>query len=98
MKVVSNTSPLTNLAAINQFDLLRHLYGRLFIAEGVWRELNAFGQAWPGQAEVASASWIERQELRNTLLVETLRRDLDQGEAETIYASDRAERRPGTHG
>ncbi len=84
MKVASNTSPLTNLAAINQFDLLRRLYGRLFIAEGVWRELNAFGQAWPGQAEVTSAGWIERQEVRNTLLVETLRRDLDQGEAETI--------------
>jgi predicted nucleic acid-binding protein len=25
--VVANTSPLTNLAAIGQFDLLRRLYG-----------------------------------------------------------------------
>ena len=56
MNVASNTSPLTNLAAIGQFDLLHRLYGRLFIAE----------------------------EVRNTLPVETLRRDLGQGEAETI--------------
>ena len=33
--VVSNTSPLTNLAAIGQFDLLRRLYGELHIANGV---------------------------------------------------------------
>ena len=38
---VSNTSPLTNLAAIGQFDLLRELYGQLLVAEAVWAELNA---------------------------------------------------------
>lgn len=84
MIVVSNTSPVTNLAAIRQFELLHHLYGELFIAEGVWGELNAFGQAWPGREEVAAASWLERRVVRNTPLVEALRRDLDQGEAETI--------------
>lgn len=31
MIVVSNTSPLTNLAAIGQFDLLRRLYTELHI-------------------------------------------------------------------
>ena len=84
MKVVSNTSPLTNLAAIGQFGLLRQLYGRLAIAEGVWGELNAFGHAWSGRDETAAASWIERFDVRNTPLVKTLRRDLDRGEAETI--------------
>ena len=42
--VVSDTSPLTNLAAIGQFVLLRQLYGSLHIAEAVWAELNAAGQ------------------------------------------------------
>ncbi|MFZ4526138.1 MAG: hypothetical protein ACOYOE_11505 [Chlorobium sp.] len=40
MKVVSNTSPLTNLAAIGQFDLLHKLYGEIDIADGVWDELK----------------------------------------------------------
>ncbi len=37
-----------------------------------------------GHDEVASASWIERRKIINTPLAETLRRDLDGGEAETI--------------
>jgi len=36
MIVVSDTSPLTSLAAIGQFGLLHRLYGRLHIADGVW--------------------------------------------------------------
>jgi predicted nucleic acid-binding protein len=84
MIVVSNTSPLTNLAAIGQFDLLRRLYGEVRIAQGVWEELNAGGKCWPGCAEVAQASWIERLVAQNQDLVTALRRDLDRGEAETI--------------
>jgi predicted nucleic acid-binding protein len=84
MIVVSNTSPLTNLAAIGQFGLFHQLYGRLHIAEGVWEELNARGQHWPGRDEVAAADWIERHTAKNQALVTALRRDLDRGEAETI--------------
>ena len=60
MIVVSNTSPLTNLAAIGQFDLLQRLFGRIDISEGVWSELNAAGKRWPGSVEVEGANWIER--------------------------------------
>ena len=81
---VSNTSPLTNLAAIGQFDLLRSLYGQLRIAEAVWAELNAGGQPWPGRAEVAAADWIARRAVQNRPLVTALRERLDPGEAETI--------------
>ena len=84
MIVVCNTSPLTSLAAIGQFDLLHQLYGRLHIAEGVWEELNAGGQRWPGREEVAAADWIERHTVQNQALVTALRRDLDRGEAESI--------------
>ena len=44
MIVVSNTSPLTNLAAIGQFNLLRKLYDEIHITRSVWQELNARGQ------------------------------------------------------
>jgi len=52
MIVVSNTSPLTNLAAIGQFDCLQPLYAHIHIAHGVWNELNAQGKSWPGRNEV----------------------------------------------
>jgi hypothetical protein len=84
MIVVSNTSPLTNLAAIEQFDLLHSLYSRLHIAQGVWAELNTSGKCWPGCNEVAGAGWVKRHTVRNQELVTALRRDLDRGEAETI--------------
>ena len=84
MIVVSNTSPLTNLAAIGQFHLLHNLYGDLHIADGVWDELNAGGQQWPGGYEVAAATWIQRRTVGNSALVTLLQRDLDRGEAETI--------------
>jgi len=63
--VVSNTSPLTNLAAIGQFELLRQLYSQIHIAASVWDELNAFSQVWPGRNQVAAASWIEQHEVQN---------------------------------
>ncbi len=84
MIVVSNTSPLTNLAAIGQFALLHELYGTIQIALEVWEELNAFGQVWSGSREVANAPWITQIEVKNKELVLALRRDLDRGEAATI--------------
>lgn len=84
MIVVSNTSPLTNLAAVEKFELLQKLFGQIHIAEGVWAELNAFGKAWPGSKEATDAEWIERHDVSNRPLVSVLRRDLDGGESETI--------------
>lgn len=82
--VISNTSPLTNLAAIGQFAVLQALYGNLLIAEAVWAELNAGGRVWPGCREVANADWIIRRGVHNRPLVTALRERLDPGEAETI--------------
>ncbi len=84
MLVVSNTSPLTNLAAIDRFDLLKSLFGEVHIAEGVWRELNAGDRPYPGSREVAALPWVHRHTVENRPLVDTLRRDLDPGEAETL--------------
>lgn len=84
MIVVSNTSPVTNLAAIGQFDLLRKLYNTIYLADGVWYELNANGQAWPGSDEVEHASWVRRMTVTNQTAVTALQDDLDRGESETI--------------
>ena len=85
MIVVSNTSPLTNLAAIGQFELLRSLYTQVHIPIGVWNELNASAQKWPGCLEVMEAAdWVSCLTVQNQDLVTTLRQDLDYGEAESI--------------
>ena len=84
MIVISNTSPLTNLAAIGQFDLLRILFEEIWIPEAVWDELNAFGKRWPGSSEVESSVWVLRLPVTNQSLLTALTRDLDRGEAESI--------------
>jgi uncharacterized protein len=84
MIVVSNTSPLTSLAAIGHFDLLRALFGKIHIASGVWEELNKGGRRHPGSSEVEGASWVEHHDMGDSHLVVALRRDLDRGEAETL--------------
>lgn len=82
--VVSNTSPLTNLAAIGQFELLRRLFDRVHVTRAVIDELTHGGTVWPGGPEVKAASWIEIQAVGNGLLTDALGIDLDRGEAETI--------------
>lgn len=84
MIVVSNTSPLTSLAAIRQFDLLQSLFGEIHVAESVINELSAGEISWPGAKEVEKANWVRRHEVSNRLVVDALRLDLDMGEAETI--------------
>jgi uncharacterized protein len=84
MIVVSNTSPLTNLVAIGQFDLLRQLYGEVQIATGILSELQSQGRHWPGYDETICARWIKQHTIHNHELVAVLVRDLDPGEAETL--------------
>lgn len=84
MIVVSNTSPLTNLAAIGQFHLLEALYGQVWIPRAVWEELNANDVQWPGSLQVSQAGWIRHGQVANLALVTALQRDLDRGEAEAI--------------
>lgn len=38
--IISDTSPINNLAAINHLYLLRQLYGTVIIPEAVYRELT----------------------------------------------------------
>lgn len=84
MIVVSNTSPLTNLAAIGQADLLPRLFQTILIPTGVWRELQAPERTWPGKTTLATATWLEKQDVQNQALVTVLQRDLDLGESESI--------------
>ncbi len=48
MIVVSNTSPIINLAAIGQLELLRHLYGTIAIPQAVYHEIAVKGHGQRG--------------------------------------------------
>jgi predicted nucleic acid-binding protein len=81
--VVSNTSPITNLAAVNQLNLLQQLYGKVIIPEAVYIELTGT-KIVPGTLEVQTLEWIEVRSVTNPNQVFALRQELDPGEAEAI--------------
>jgi uncharacterized protein len=81
--VVSNTSPITSLAAIGQLNLLQQLYGNI-IPQAVFDEMASLGYIVPGTIEVQTLSWIQTQQVINRTLVTQLQTELDEGESEAI--------------
>jgi predicted nucleic acid-binding protein len=55
MIIVSDTSPLINLAAVGQLDLLRQLYGHVIIPQAMYDEIVFAGAGQPGSAAVKTA-------------------------------------------
>ena len=86
MIVISDTSAITNLAAIQHLQLLPQLYDRVTIPEAVYRELADIEPPVPGTLEVQSALWLEVRQVFNREVVERLEGEvsLDPGESEAI--------------
>lgn len=86
MLTVSNTSPLLNLAIIDHLHLVKHQFHELYIPEAVFTELR-IEENLPGcnQLKIAiKEEWLKVRSVNNKLLIQLLRRDLDQGESEAI--------------
>jgi len=86
--VVSNTSPIINLATVGQLELLQRLYGKVIIPEAVYYEIAIVGDGQPGAAQVQAFDWIETRQVTNRALVALLQLEVDKGEAEAIILAD----------
>lgn len=84
MIVVSNTSPIVNLAAIGQLELLEKLFQKIIIPQAVYHEIAVAGKGQPGAYEVENLGWIETKSVNNWALITALCQELDRGEAEAI--------------
>ncbi|MCP4702655.1 MAG: DUF3368 domain-containing protein [Gammaproteobacteria bacterium] len=87
MSVVSNTSPIINLAAVGKLELLHQLYGDIVISQAVYKEIMHPGIEAPGAREVENLSWITRHTVQNQALLISLKWQLDAGEAEAIVCA-----------
>ncbi|KGF73884.1 hypothetical protein DO97_05855 [Neosynechococcus sphagnicola sy1] len=86
MPTVSNTSPILNLAIVDQLALLRQQFGQIQIPPAVLDELK-IDEERPGSHSIQTAitaGWIQVQPVSNQFLVQLLRQTLDGGEAEAI--------------
>ena len=82
--VISNSSPIMNLAIIGYLDLLRQFFSRIYITQAVWKEVVIDGKGKEGVSEIKNAKWIKVINIEETPLLRLLKKDLDNGEAETI--------------
>jgi len=85
MIIVSNTTPLIAFSSLQKFDLLKKLFGKLYIAEAVYHEATIAKKEKDNLAfEIAQADWIQTVKVKDRLAVDVLLDELDLGEAETI--------------
>jgi predicted nucleic acid-binding protein len=84
MIIVSNTSPIINLAMVGQLNLLEQLYLNIDLAQAVYDEIVVAGIGKPGASEMQKANWLQVHQVANIPLVKALELELDMGEAETI--------------
>jgi predicted nucleic acid-binding protein len=84
MIVVSDTSSISNLAAIGQLELLQQLYGSVIIPPAVYQELLNSGDTDPAVLAIQTVNWIRTRSVTNITLLQTLQNNLDIGEAEAI--------------
>ncbi len=86
MPVVSNTSPIWNLASIERLHLLRDQFRDVIIPEDVLAELRV-GHDYPEMTriqEAMNAGWIKVETVGNLSARQSLTLNLDRGEAAAI--------------
>jgi predicted nucleic acid-binding protein len=85
--IVSDTSPITNLAAISQLDLLQKLYTGIIIPTAVYNEMVKVNKVVPGAIEVQTLPWIKKQvvvDSQRVIFIQENAENIDLGEAEAI--------------
>ena len=86
MLVVSNTSPILNLAVIGLLDLLRIQFGDVLVPEAVIKELR-LDEDMQGNdliREALASGWLVVCPVADRQKVQLLARELDFGESEAI--------------
>jgi len=82
--VISNSSPIINLAIIGRMELLKKLWGKIYIPQGVWEEIVIEGKGFNEVEEIKKADWFIIEKVKNYHLVISLMQFLDKGESEAI--------------
>ena len=79
-KVVVNTTPLIALAGIGQIELLRKLYGKVYIPGAVMDEI----ESEPARSQVMNAEWIVKRTITHPEQKALYKARLHAGEVEVM--------------
>lgn len=82
--VVSDTSPLLNLALIDRLDLVREQFSTVTAPEQVWEELLAGEEGVDALQSLNADETLDIVTVEEDALFAELRRDLDRGESAAL--------------
>ncbi|MEW6172341.1 MAG: DUF3368 domain-containing protein [Bacillota bacterium] len=83
-RVVVNATPIISLSIIGKLDLLRQLYGRVYIPQAVYREVSIDGKSKVGSDVLEKSDFIEIVAISNEQARQFLTPSVDAGEAEVM--------------
>src|SRR5712692_1638565 len=89
--VVSNSSPLVYLSALNDISLLREFFGTVAIPPSVYREVVVQGSGYPVSDTVRNADWIRVEQLADRPCAIAPNVRLHAGETEAILLAQQLE-------
>lgn len=84
MIIVSDSSPIMNLACIDRLYILPAIYKEIIIPKTVFKEIVELGEGKPGSESVKNANWIVVKNCSQFEMMHELEKELDSGEAEAI--------------
>ena len=85
-KVISNTTPIITLLSISKLELLRNIYGKIIIPQGVYQEIEE-GKNKKFYTDLSLIDWIEIKSIADKEPLKYIS-DLDKGEAEVIVLAN----------
>lgn len=88
-KVIVNSTPLIALCKVNQLELLHSVYGEITIPQAVFNEVTQKNDLV--KKEVASASWVHVEAVRDTKARRMYRAKLHEGEVEVMILAQEHE-------
>lgn len=83
-KVVVNSSPLIALSGIHKLNILRELYGEIYIPTAVYNEISAKPDSICKRCVDEELDWIKIREIGNKLAKHLFQAKLHAGEVEAI--------------
>ena len=84
MRVVCDSSALIGLTKIGKLDILKEVFGEVYIPNAVFDEVASGGRGKPGAKEILAAKWVRKKAVQDRRTVEILIAELGHGEAEVL--------------
>jgi len=89
LKVICDSTVIIGLAKIGKLELLKQIYGEVYIPDAVFIEIAVVGRERNGAKEVAELEWIKRESVKDKRIIEILFAELGLGESEVLVLAKR---------